>query len=241
MSGPQVAVIVPAFDAADTIVDALASVINQRVSVEVIVVDDGSSDGTASIVRHHLPEVTVLRQPNQGPSAARNAGIAASSAPLVAFLDADDVYCDGHLARTITHLAHHPGVDVAIAHSRLVGFPDAELARYRFVRDGFIALQHHLAAGVYRRHAFDRAGQLDPELRWFEDYDWFLRAREVGLQLAVLDHVAFERRYRPDSLSHGPRPVGATVPSVLARSLARRRHAGSAADLGTLSDRAVPS
>lgn len=241
MSSPQVAVIVPAFDAAETIVDALASVTAQQVAVELVVVDDGSTDDTASIVRRHAPEAMVLRQTNQGPSAARNAGIAASIAPLVTFLDADDVYCDGHLARTIAHLEREHHVDAAIAHSRLVGFPEAELARYRFVRDDHVALQHHLAAGVYRRRAFDRAGLLDPELRWFEDYDWFLRAREVGLRLAVLDHVAFERRYRPGSVSHGPRPEGASVPSVLARSLARRRRAGTVTDLGTLSDRAVTS
>lgn len=84
----RISVIIPAYNAADTIRACLESVVDD--AVETIVVDDGSSDGTADFVRRAYPGVCVLQQPNQGVSAARNTGLEAATEDYVAFVDADD-------------------------------------------------------------------------------------------------------------------------------------------------------
>lgn len=106
----DIAVVVPAYNAAGYLRRALDSVLAQsRPPVEIVVVDDGSQDGTAELVeREYAGRVRVLRQANRGPSAARNVGIAAVSATFVAFLDADDWWAAEKLERQAAVLAARP-------------------------------------------------------------------------------------------------------------------------------------
>lgn len=103
-----VSVVVAAYNAERTLGAALTSALSQVPRpAQVIVVDDGSQDRTAEVAAA-FPEVQVLRQRNQGPSAARNAGIRAASQPWVAFLDADDLWLPGKLARQLAAARRHP-------------------------------------------------------------------------------------------------------------------------------------
>ncbi len=93
MSKTQVSVVIPAYNAARYIRCAIRSILDQTSPAdEIIVVDDGSTDGTAEAARAAGPNVKVAGQPNSGPSAARNKGLELAGAPLVAFLDSDDVW-----------------------------------------------------------------------------------------------------------------------------------------------------
>src|SRR5688572_5722307 len=90
---PQISVVVPAFNCAPYIGRALESVLRQvDSSVEVIVVDDGSTDGTATVLADYIPRIRVIRQHNQGVAAARNHAIAEARGTWIAFLDSDDVW-----------------------------------------------------------------------------------------------------------------------------------------------------
>src|SRR4051812_20176243 len=106
---PAATVIIPVFDGARFLAEALDSVAAQDLDLEVVVVDDGSTDGSAQVARDL--GVTCIHQANLGPSAARNAGLAASTSPLVTFLDVDDLIPPGALLGQITHLAAHPECD----------------------------------------------------------------------------------------------------------------------------------
>jgi glycosyltransferase involved in cell wall biosynthesis len=106
---PEVSVIIPAYNAARSIAAALASVDGQTLADhETIVIDDGSSDETAAIVEGWHTPVTLLRQPNRGPGAARNAGIRCATGRLVAFLDADDQWLPDKLARQVEYFHRYP-------------------------------------------------------------------------------------------------------------------------------------
>src|SRR5690242_10367772 len=90
---PRVSVVLPLHDLRDYVGQAVESVLAQTVpadDVEIVVIDDGSRDGGGEVARSYAPRVRVVRQDNRGLSAARNAGIALTGAPLIAFLDADD-------------------------------------------------------------------------------------------------------------------------------------------------------
>ena len=106
---PQVTVVIPAFNAADSIGAALASVFAQTFTdFEVIVVDDGSTDGTAAAVEALGGRVALVRQSNGGPGCARNTGIRASRGRLIAFLDADDRWLPHKLEAQVAYFRAHP-------------------------------------------------------------------------------------------------------------------------------------
>lgn len=107
MVWPMVSVVIPAYNARDTLAATMRSVLDQTVQVlELIVVDDGSTDDTAAVADSiRDPRVRVLRQQNAGHAAARNAGIAVAHGKYVAVVDADDVWLAGKLERQLAVLA----------------------------------------------------------------------------------------------------------------------------------------
>lgn len=112
---PAVTVIIPTYNSARYLAAAVQSVIDQAwTDWELIIVDDGSTDGTADLIaaKFHDPRVRLVRQPNQGDAAARNTGIRISSSPLLAFLDADDLWKPEKLKQQVRVLHERPDVDV---------------------------------------------------------------------------------------------------------------------------------
>ncbi|HSK10116.1 MAG TPA: glycosyltransferase [Vicinamibacterales bacterium] len=121
---PSVSVVVPAFNAAGSIGEAVASVLAQTYDdYEIVVVDDGSTDGTADLVRRAAPESRIVRQPNGGPGRARNAGIRASTANLIAFLDADDTWLPHKLEAQVAYFRSYP--QTGLLHTDWIGSENA--------------------------------------------------------------------------------------------------------------------
>lgn len=109
---PLVSAVVPAYNASRTVVDAVNSILTQTVGdLEVIVVDDGSQDDTADVVRSiDDPRVSLIEKQNAGASSARNAGLRAARGRYVAFLDADDLWLPSKLERQLEVLEGNDGV-----------------------------------------------------------------------------------------------------------------------------------
>ena len=102
MTSPLVSVVIPTFNRAATIVRAVESVLQQTYRpLELIVVDDGSTDGTSEVLQAYGKAVVYVRQDNAGPAAARNRGIRESQGDMVAFLDSDDVWLAAKLERQV--------------------------------------------------------------------------------------------------------------------------------------------
>jgi glycosyltransferase involved in cell wall biosynthesis len=225
----RISVVVPAHDAAHFVAGAVASVRAQGVDgVEVVVVDDGSTDGTAGVLAEQAGEdLVVVTQPNRGPAAARNRGLAAATGSLIAFLDADDEWPAGSLAGRIASLAEHPEVDVVLGRTQFFG--DVESAGVRFDGPDHTLLGSFLGSGLFRRRAFDpdRAGGFDEGLRSGEDYDWFLRAREAGLRIATTGQVTLRYRVHAGGMSRDVATGNRHLALALHRSLARRRRGGT--------------
>src|SRR5689334_21559100 len=119
---PRVSVVTPAFDAAQTIGATVASVLGQTYrDVELVVVDDGSTDRTAAIAEAHGEPVRVVRQENRGVAAARNRGIEAAAGELIAFCDADDVLLPEHVERLVRLWDERGGIATANSYWLLPG------------------------------------------------------------------------------------------------------------------------
>jgi glycosyltransferase involved in cell wall biosynthesis len=199
-----VSCIVPAHNAAAHLRMALDSILDQtHRPLEIVVVDDGSTDDTAAIAASYGEPVRVVHQVDAGPAATRNLGIRSARAELVAFLDPDDLWHPEKLARQVARFRARPELDCSVTHVRMFwpeGHDDVE-RRYR---------DHPRMAGIpgyatgsllARRSAFDRVGPLNTGL-WFTDaVDWFVRAREHGLAIELLDDVLVFHRLHRDNLT----------------------------------------
>ncbi len=196
----EVSVIIPAYRAAGTITRALQSVARQtRPPAEVIVVDDGSDDGTraaAEACRSLLGDIrlSVLDQENAGAGAARNRALEQARYATVAFLDADDEWLPEKLERTLPHLE---GTDnVLVAHNFIRLEPDGRetivdsLGRMS-LGEPFVSLYRRGYIGtttvIARKDAIDDAGGFDAGLRTAQDFDlWLAMLETPGTPFAVL-------------------------------------------------------
>lgn len=229
MTRPLVSVVIPAFNAARFVGAALASVRAQAYEpLELIVVDDGSTDTTVNEVAAFDGAVTLICQPNAGPAAARNRGLELATGSLVAFLDADDWWPDGKLDVQVGRLVANETDDIVVGQIRYEACDGVTLDGYRFDGADHTLTNVNLGAGVFRRSVFDRVGPFDESLAFSEDHDWFLRARESGVGIIVIDEVTLCFRLHEGNMTRGKSARDLALAHVLKRSLDRRRASGTA-------------
>lgn len=225
MSSPTVSVIVPAYNAADCIDAALASALDQTWrDLEVVVVDDASSDATAAVVRawsERDARVRLVRAGiNGGPARARNLGIDRSAGPWIALLDADDRFERGRIERLLA-FAERTGADLIADNLRFVdattgralgtalpenGADEPEVVsaeafvrRNMFGREGF---DFGYLKPLIRRRALDRAGIRYPEdVRIGEDYHLYLDCLIAGARMVVTREPGYDYVLAPGSIS----------------------------------------
>jgi len=201
---PLVSCIVPVYNGEQYLAEALDSILAQtHRPVEVIVVDDGSTDGTARVAAGYGETVRYLRQENAGSAAARNRGLAEAHGELVGFLDADDLWHPDKLDRQVARFAAHPQLDYCVTHVQ--NFWVAELSeeaeRFRHHRRGQPIPGYFTGALVARRAHFDALGGFDTRHGHADDTDWFLRAAERGAIVELLPDVLVYRRLHPSNRS----------------------------------------
>jgi glycosyltransferase involved in cell wall biosynthesis len=227
---PTLSVVIPVFNGAAFIGQAIESVLRVAVDgVEIIVVDDGSTDATASVVRAVGAPVRYVRQDNQGPPVARNAGIREASGELIALLDADDLWPADKLRHQRPPLLENPALDLVLGYTRhfreTVG-PDGT-ARMELAEPMMIV---QLGAALFRRRVFDEVGLFDPRLPYGDDVDWLLRAREKRVGVALVEEVGILYRRHSNNMTLAAAPPTLSLAAMLKRSLDRRRAGGANVD-----------
>lgn len=181
MSPALVSVVIPAFNARGTLGDALDSVYAQSYApIDVIVVDDGSTDGTGQWVAENYPAVTVERVANGGPSRARNRGIERAEGEWIAFLDADDRWHPDKIRRQMDVVKTHPDVAlVATDWSRGAGWgpmPAEVPVSLVSYRDLLVLNRFQTSTVIMRRDLARELGGFDAGVDGAEDWDLWLRA-----------------------------------------------------------------
>jgi hypothetical protein len=222
---PIVSVIVPVRDGASFLPEAVASIQAQNYpTVEIIVVDDGSTDEIANVLHELSVPVRYIRQEPAGPAAARNRGIRAAAGELVAFLDVDDLWPEGRLDLMVDAMTDMPARNVVSGLAQVMELmPDMQ--DYEFVGGPQDAFPDYLAAGLYRRSVFEAVGLLDEGLTFGEDTDWFARAREVGLVIDRLEEITLIVRRHDHNMTRGKSLEELNGLKVLKKALDRRRGA----------------
>lgn len=228
MMNPVVSVVMPARNAEASIAEALRSATDQTLDrLEILVIDDGSSDSTAEIVRGVAradPRVRYLKGRGDGPASARNIGFAAATGDWVAVLDADDLILPDRLGRLVEEGRLHSAQIVA---DNLTAFYDDGQAEHDWLTgpgwqtDGSISLARFLGSGLHGR-ARDELGYLKPifDRRWLarlglryaeklaigEDYDLVARCLAAGAAYRYVAQPAYRYRRHSRSTSHRIRP-----------------------------------
>jgi glycosyltransferase involved in cell wall biosynthesis len=234
MTRPLISIVIPAYNAAPFLAAALTSVFAQDYRpMEVILVDDGSSDDTLAIARAWTPALRVRHQANAGPAAARNRGIEMAGADYLAFVDADDTWLPGRLGRHLGILESRPELDMVLGLVRL----DYEGAGLRFRSDRPVMALFSFGAGLFRRRAFERAGLLSEDLRNSEDADWFMRARDNGANWLMEDEPVLTYRRHGANMTERLPLEKSEIFRVLARAAARKRAGTGAERRDLLSER----
>jgi glycosyltransferase involved in cell wall biosynthesis len=175
----------PAYNAAPFILESVESVLRQSFSnLELIVVDDGSMDGTVDRLSGLSdPRLRIIRQANGGSSSARNSGIYLAAGQYIGFLDADDLWTPNKLESHIRFLERHPEIDLTFSRSEIIDEIGKPTGRTSYPASGEVSFQELLvdnvvnngSAVVMRRKALDLAGYFDTDLRACVDLDLWLR------------------------------------------------------------------
>jgi glycosyltransferase involved in cell wall biosynthesis len=200
-SDPRVAVIVPTWNQAEYLRPAVESVLAQTErGIEAVIVDDGSTDGTVDVARALCEadsRVILVSQANAGPGAARNRGLAATSAPYVCFLDADDLLPRGKLEQQSRFLDEHPDVDVVYSGAaHFFGDDPREAESVTLIAEGEQLVSALLGgadrafplhAALTRRSVLDRIGGFREFRPLVEDVDLWVRAAFEGARFAYLE------------------------------------------------------
>lgn len=231
----DVTVVVPARDAAATLERCLTSLLDAGAGHDmprVIVVDDGSVDGTGEVAARFTD--TVIRTAGIGPGSARNAGVAAATTPVLAFCDSDDEWPPGRLLDDLAHFDESSDLDVLLGMSWYETTEPQLLDGHRFPRDDPVALVPHFGAATMRSDVFERAGEIDGSLQNYEDYEFFYRLRDVGLAVETHGRVTQVRHLTGASLSHRRPPDPGDLLAIMRRSVRRRRDLGADAPARTL-------
>jgi glycosyltransferase involved in cell wall biosynthesis len=203
---PLVSVVIPAYNRAAYLAEAIDSVLAQTYApTEIIVVDDGSADDTADVAAAYGPRVTLLRQANAGVSTARNTGVARANGEFIALLDSDDRWLPEKLT---LQLPLFDDERVGLVHGAIRCFHQSDGAVLDEQFPGERSDVHDLLAFhglctqtlVFRRRIFDEAGPFDPTFKMAEDWEWTIRAA-ARCEVRGVPQVVAENRIHDAQLS----------------------------------------
>jgi glycosyltransferase involved in cell wall biosynthesis len=223
MAAPLVSIVIPCYNQGRYLGEAIESARRQsHQAVEVIVVDDGSTDETPSVAAAY-PDVRYVHQPNAGTAVARNRGLRESRGTFLVFLDADDRLLPEAVARSVDHLAAHPDVAFVTGHARLM---EADGSPF------LVPIQEHEPAGytallrwnyiwtpgvvMYRRAALDTVGVFDPAAGGSADFDLNIRIAR-RLPIACHHEVILEYRQHDANMTRDPAHMLRSAVSVRRR------------------------
>lgn len=225
-----VSVIIPVYNGEKFLASAIKNVLEQNYQpLEIIVVDDGSNDGTAHIAAQFNNYVCYVYQSNRGPAAARNRGIQLATGNLIAFLDVDDLWSKNKLNLQISYLNANPSIEIV---QGLI----QELQLFTSATDNNVLVFQessnpydfiNLGSAIYRKSVFNKVGLFDESLRYNEDTDWFFRAWENNISKFVLDEVTLFYRKHDGNMTNEENSSNSGFVMLFKKHLDRCRQKGN--------------
>jgi glycosyltransferase involved in cell wall biosynthesis len=221
---PSISVVLPVHNRADVLARAIKSVLDQRLQdFELVIVDDGSTDDSVSVARSFGDDRIKLIElgQNRGGNAARNAGVRASQASLIAFLDSDDTYLPEKLERVVAEFEVRPGLDLLVdsfvkiqpSGARVVRKNPAVDDRGRFRKALFTRILWKATPSITVKRETALSVKFDETLRRLQDFDFLIRASEVA-NCASTDAVLWVKYWDAGAISAQDNMIPANIELV---------------------------
>lgn len=202
-------VILSVYNGEAYIIEAIESVLAQSVPLELIIINDGSSDNTAKLIEQYRiskknqQKIYCLTQKNQGPAAAQNHGIRLAQGNYLAFIDADDIWEPNKLSLQTEILNEEPDIDMVFGYMQQFHSPELSYEQRQRLICPAKKQAALLAVGLcIRRTAFEKVGPFNPKWRKGHFIDWLARAQEMGLRYQVPEQLVFRRRLHMNNISN---------------------------------------
>lgn len=220
---PLVSVIIPVFNGEGFIKEAVENVISQNYpALELIIVDDGSTDRTDEIIEQLTYDIRYFKQENGGPASARNRGIRDASGDLIVFLDVDDFWPENNLEVFVNEMTVDPDLEVVHGYAQLIQY-NSEINDYEYIGNPRESFRYYIGAACYRKSAFIKVGLFDTTLMFGEDNDWFYRAVELKVNIKRLEDVTLLVRRHGGNMTEGKDLVELNTLRVFKKHLDRMR------------------
>lgn len=199
----KISVIIPTYNHGKYLEEAINSVLLQTYStIEIIVVNDGSTDNTADILKPYLSRIHYFQQENKGISAARNAGIQQATGDYLAFLDADNKWCADKLERQFQVMQQDPSVDMTFGHVQQYYCQHISMdAKMKLQCPEEIIPGINASTMLIKSASFHKIGYFDSQWSTGEFIDWYIKAQTAGLKENMLDDLVLYRRIHEGHLN----------------------------------------
>ncbi len=222
---PLISVIVPVYNGANFIHDAIENIIAQNYpSLEIIFVNDGSTDNSEEVIKELKIDYRYFFQENQGPAVARNRGIMEATGDFIALLDVDDLWPENNLNHLMDELLAEDDILVVQGYAQHTE-RNLQTGLYEYIGNPLESFPGYLGAGLYRKEAFSVVGMFDALFAYTgEDSDWYKRASEMDINLKKLEEVTLYVRRHNANMTGGKTLVELNALKVFKRSLDRIRN-----------------
>lgn len=230
MNTTGISLIIPAYNAERYLGEAMDSVLGQTLSPQqIIVVDDGSTDGTAEVARGYGDAVVFVSQNNLGTAAARNRGLSLADQPLITFLDADDRYRPEKLERQRERLLAQPEAMMCMCRGLDFVSPDYAAASMERVETTPRYRPGQVESWLVKRELFDRIGAFSTDERFAlsEGSELYSRIEHAGLPVVRIDDVLVERRIHASNKTRDTSGHMDGIMALMQQRIARKREAGT--------------
>ncbi len=223
---PSISIIMPVYNGEKLLTTSIESVLQQNhSSLELIIVDDGSTDNSREIARSFGKFIKYLYQENQGAAAARNHGLKYARGDIIGFLDADDLWPTDILSQQLQHL-EDVQVELVMGHTQCVREIETEGGKIGLEKITDPLLVPLMGSYILRKSVFQKVGFFNPDLRMSEDVDWFLQVRENGVNIVTIPEVTLLYRRHQDNITNISTWQELNLLEVIKRSINRRREQG---------------
>ena len=193
--------------------------------IEIIIIDDGSTDGSSQVAKSFLPQIKYYFQENSGLAAALNQGISLSQGKLIAFLDSDDLWVADKLTSQMRVFATNPDLEAVFGHVRQFKSPELDEASKQSIQIPVEVIPGYFKGTMLiTREAFERVGWFDTQWKLADFIDWYVRAKEQDLRSFMLNNVLMKRRLHKTNMGIRERNSRLEYVSILKASLDRRRN-----------------
>lgn len=195
---PLISVIIPVYNCEKYLAAAIKSILAQTYRpIEILIIDDGSTDKSAEVAKSFMPHIQYYYQPNNGVATAINYGIDLSKGNFLAFLDSDDLWLKDKLIIQSQYFVKNPHLDIAFGHvQQFISSELDNLYRQKFEIPKEIMQGIHKGTMLIKRQSFLDVGYFNTNWKIGEFIDWYIRAKELNLEMTVIPDIILKRRFR---------------------------------------------